>query len=188
MIRYFFVIGLAVCLANSASAQQTRAKLDAPGKVAFGSSYEHGKTLLGTDAEAYEPDPPELGMKVLSCEKCAPLPNVEGFTMYFQDKGGLIRLEAFAIAGMFKAIDACQKADTDMLPKLVAQYGKPDSSADTKKGPVIDRIVTFKFADGAIIQHKTHIFGADRPCLLHRYLQNQIDSDVDTKRKTANVL
>jgi hypothetical protein len=84
--------------------------------------------------------------------------------MYFEKNGGLKRLEAFAIAGMFKTIDACQRADTDMLPRLVAQYGKPDSSADTKKGPVIDRIVTFKFADGATIQHKTDIFGADMPC------------------------
>lgn len=164
MIRYSIALGLAACLAIPAYAQQTRTKLDAPGKVAFGTNYEEAKTLLGAGAEPYELDPPQAGMKALSCEKCAPLPNVEGFTMYFQDNGGLVRLEAFAIAGMFKTIDQCQKADADMMPKLVALYGKPDSSADSRKGAVSDRTATFKFADGAVVQHNTHMFGADRPC------------------------
>lgn len=152
------------CLAMPALAQQNRAKLDAPGKVAFGSSYDQATNTLGKDAEPYELNPPQAGIKALSCDKCASLPNVEGFTMYFQDKGGLIRLEAFAMAGMFKSAEDCQKADTEMMPKLVELYGRPDSNANVKKGVEAQRIASFKFADGAVIEHVSNIFKPGRPC------------------------
>ncbi|WP_145986991.1 hypothetical protein [Bradyrhizobium vignae] len=111
MFRTLIAFGIGMLLTAPAHAQQNRAKLEAPGKVSFGSSYEQASGVLGKDAEPYELDPPQPGMKALSCDKCAPLPNVEGFTMYFQDSRGLVRLEAFAIAGGFKTVDECQKAD-----------------------------------------------------------------------------
>jgi|GEM_PF-4419429 len=159
-----FALAVVTCLAISAYAQQNRAKLDAPGKVAFGSSYEQASGVLGKDAEPYALDPPQPGTKALLCDKCAPLPNVEGFTMYFQDSGGLVRLEAFAMAGGFKTVDECQKADKDMMPKLVEAYGKPDSNAAAKKGDASERIASFKFADGALIQHISNISKPGRPC------------------------
>lgn len=157
-------LGAVTCLATPSYAQQNRAKLDAPGKVAFGSTYEQAANALGKDAEPYQLDPPQPGMKALLCDKCAPLPNVEGFTMYFRDNGGLVRLEAFAMAGMFKSVDECQKADTDMMPKLVELYGKPDSNANAKKGAESTRTASFKFADGALIEHISTISRPERPC------------------------
>lgn len=164
MIRTLIALGITMGLAAPAYAQQDRAKLDAPGKVAFGLGYEQARTVLGSDAEPYQLDPPQPGVTALLCDKCAPLPNVEGFTMYFQNNGGLVRLEAFAMAGMFKTVDECQKADTDMMPKLVQLYGKPDSNASSKKGAESNRIASFKFADGALIQHITNISRPERPC------------------------
>jgi hypothetical protein len=158
------IIGVLCCTTIPASAQQGRAKLDAPGKVAFGSTYQAAAATLGKDAEPHEIDPPEPGMKALLCNDCALLPNVEGFTMYFHDKKGLVRLEAFAIAGMFKSVDECQKADGDMLPKLVGLYGKPDSNSNGKKGSASVRTALFKFADGGSIEHVSNISGAERPC------------------------
>jgi hypothetical protein len=158
------IIGVLCCTAVPASAQQGRAKLDAPGKVAFGSTYEAAARMLGKDAEPYRIDPPEPGMKALLCDKCAPLPNVEGFTMYFHDKKGLVRLEAFAIAGMFKSVDECQKADGDMLPKLIGLYGKPDSNSNGKKGSARVRTATFKFADGGAVEHISDISEPEMPC------------------------
>jgi hypothetical protein len=159
-----FALSFVSCLAMPAYAQQNRAKLDAPGNVPFGSSYEQASGVLGKDAEPYEPDPPQPRMKALSCDKCAPLPNVEGLTMYFQDGGGLVRLEAFAIAGGFKTVDECQKADKDMMPKLVELYGKPDMNTNSKEGAGSKRIATFKFADGALVQHVSTISAPGRTC------------------------
>lgn len=150
--------------AMPALAQQSRAKLDAPGKVAFGSTYEAAVKSLGKDAQPHQIDPPEPSMKALLCDSCAALPNVEGFTMYFHDKKGLVRLEAFAIAGMFKSVDECQKADGDMLPKLIGLYGKPDSNSNGKKVSARVRTATFKFADGSIVEHISNISGPERPC------------------------
>lgn len=164
MIRTLIALGIAMALAKPAHAQQNRAKLDAPGKLAFGSTYEQATAALGKDAEPYQLDPPQPGIKALLCDKCAPLPNVEGFTMYFQDNGGLVRLEAFAIAGGFKTVDECQKADKDMMPKLVELYGKPDSNTNAKAGEESKRIASFKFADGALIQHISNIHKPERPC------------------------
>jgi hypothetical protein len=73
MIKTLIALGLAMSLVIPAYARQNRTKLDAPGKVAFGTTYEQAKTLLGSGAEPYEIDPPQPGMKALSCDKCAPL-------------------------------------------------------------------------------------------------------------------
>jgi hypothetical protein len=160
MKRYLISVVLVASFVVPGWAQQNRGKLDAPGKVAFGTSYEQAKAALGADAEAYEPDPPEAGVKALSCDKCAPLPDVEGFTLYFDDKAGLVRLEAFAVAGQFKSVDECQKADTSMMPKLIESYGKPDSITKSSDS----RVASFKFSDGAVVQHLTKNLGPDKTC------------------------
>lgn len=160
MSRFLISVVFVASLAAPVWAQQSRGKLDAPGKVAFGTSYEQAKAILGSDAEPYEPDPPEAGVKVLSCDKCAPLPDVEGFTLYFKDKGGLVRLEAFAVAGQFRSVDECQKADMSMMPKLIELYGKPDSISKSKDS----RIASFKFSDGGLVQHITKDYGAEERC------------------------
>ncbi|MGD9921833.1 MAG: hypothetical protein AB7V13_10345 [Pseudorhodoplanes sp.] len=164
MIRTLVAMSIAIGFVLPVHAQQNRAKLDAPGKVAFGTSFEQAQKLLGADAEVYEIDPPQRGMKALLCDKCAPLPNVEGLTLWFRDKDGLIRIEAFAIAGMFKTVDACQKSDTDMLPKLIEQFGKPDANRNAKQGDESTRTATFRFADGSAIEHVSSISGDEIPC------------------------
>ncbi|PSO19489.1 hypothetical protein [Bradyrhizobium sp. MOS003] len=164
MIRTFIAFVLVVLLGSIASAQQGRAKLDAPGKVAFGTTYENAAKLLGPDAEPYEQDPPQPGIKVLSCDKCSLLPNVEGLTLHFQNNGGLVRVEAFAVAGMFKTVDECQKGDSDMMPKLVTLYGKPDSNEISKKSGTTSKIASFRFGDGGVVQHTSSTTKSDRPC------------------------
>jgi len=65
---------------------------------------------------------------------------------------------------MFKTVDACLKADKDMMPKLVELYGKPDSNETSKKGGGTSAIASFKFADGGLVQHISAMTKADRPC------------------------
>ncbi|MDE5445535.1 hypothetical protein GWG65_29740 [Bradyrhizobium sp. CSA207] len=66
MIKILIALGVAMNWAIPAYAQQHRAKLDAPGKVAFSTTYEQAKTLLGSAAEAYEIDPLQTMMGCLA--------------------------------------------------------------------------------------------------------------------------
>ena len=52
----------------------------------FGTRYETAEKLLGKDAEPYELDPPQPGVKALPCDKCAPLPMAGAFQCEMADK------------------------------------------------------------------------------------------------------
>lgn len=73
-------------------------------------------------------------------------------------------MEAFAVAGMFKTVDECQKADVGMMPKLVGLYGKSASNEISKKSGTTSRIASFRFGDGGVIQHTSSKTKPDRPC------------------------
>lgn len=73
MVRTLIAFGIGMLLAAPAHAQLNRVKLDAPGKLAFGSTYNQATAALGGDAEPYQLDPPQPGTKALLCDKCAPL-------------------------------------------------------------------------------------------------------------------
>jgi hypothetical protein len=161
---------MAVGMVAVAAHAQGREKLEAPGKVAFGTSYAQAEKILGAGGKAMPKDDLNASFKRpnargLSCENCSVpgMPNIEGVTLYFSNDR-LVRVEHFAMFGTAKSLDHCAKLDTgEFLPALTKQYGAPGGRRNTKGGGESHLVASFPFKDGGLIEYDAtflHEFGA----------------------------
>lgn len=159
MIRLLAAIAAASFAASASYAQDARQKLDAPGKVAFGTTYTDAVKILGKGSQPMDkddlPDRFKADGKGLSCDDCVipNMPNIEGVTLYFA-KDRLVRVEHFANLGAVKTLDECVKTDDGMLALLTRQHGAPASQNTTKKDEESITTASFPFNDGAVIEYE----------------------------------
>lgn len=159
MIRLFAAIAAAGIATSAAFAQDARQKLEAPGKVPFGTTYADAAKILGKSGQAMGkddlPDRFKADGKGLSCDDCnvPAMPNIEGVTLYFA-RDRLVRVEHFANLGAVKTLDECVNTDDGMLALLTRQYGAPASQNTTTKDDESVITASFHFNDAAAIEYE----------------------------------
>lgn len=168
MVRLFAAI-MAVSLVAFAAHAQGRQKLEAPGKVAFGTSYAQAEKILGSGKamakDDLEPSFKRPNPRGLSCENCSVpgMPNIEGVVLYFSNDR-MVRVQHFAMMGVTKTLDQCVKSDNEFLPALTKQYGAPDGRRNAKGDGELLQIASFAFKDGALIEYEASFLQEPGAC------------------------
>ena len=149
MIRLVTLI-FALVLVSAAYAQLNRERLEAPGPVAFGASYDEARKILGPKATTTTSA--IRGAKGLACAECYSGPGGPQLSLFFSDNR-MVRalLVEQAPAGVqAKTLEECLKVRTATWPELINRYGKPNRYRWL--GDVTD-VAIFDFKDGGVIEY-----------------------------------
>lgn len=150
---------LLVGMTASVQAQENRARLESPGKVSFGTSFEQTKAILGSKVKVlkYEWRRENIrGVSGLTTEdeywrfggiknrKWTNQDDVQRIYYYFLN-AEMVRAE-MALDDYISNTKAC--SDTPYRSALIAQYGGPTLRRKTG----IEDVTTFEFQDGGAIE------------------------------------
>lgn len=147
MVRY---LGFIVAFGLVASAHaQNRDRLDAPGKVPFGTSYEAAKKILGPGAT--ETRSGLRHAKGLTCSDCFDAAKGAQFSVFFSTDDRMVRVEISKPIGREKSLDECLRNENELWPVLIRPYGQPNRRRGSKLAHSSVDVFTFK--DGGLIEY-----------------------------------
>ena len=139
---------LALGLASAAHAQN-RERLEAPGKVPFGTSYEAAKKILGPNAT--ETRSGLRHAKGLTCSDCFEAAKGAQFSVFFSGDDRMVRVEISKPVGRAKSLDQCLRNENELWPVLIKPYGQPNRRRGSVQAH--STVDVFVFKDGGLIEY-----------------------------------
>ncbi len=147
MVRFLtLIVGLGLV---SAAYAQSCDRLEAPGKVPFGTSYEAAKKILGPSATDTRSGLRHA--KGLTCSDCYDGANGAQFSVFFSNDDRMVRVEISKPVGRAKSLDQCLRNENELWPVLIKPYGQPDRRRGSVQAHSI--VEVFVFRDGGLIEY-----------------------------------
>jgi hypothetical protein len=145
------VVALGLVSAAYAQNAQNRERLEAPGKVPFGTSYAEAKKIVGPKATTTTSA--VRGAKGLACTECYQGTDGPQLSVFFSGDDRMVRAELVeqAPAGVqAKTLQDCLNVRTTTWPELIKRYGQPNRHRWMRDVTVIS---IFDFKDGGVIEY-----------------------------------